>query len=242
MEERIFEILFKEDEITWQSLLYDLVKTEQMDPWDVDISKLTYKYINRIKKLKESDLRVSGKVLLAASILLKIKSTKLMDHLSDFEDFLAGKQEDLDISEEVGEVVDQVSGIYQGMKPLLPRTPQPRARKVSIYELVDALQQALEVKRRRVLEEMPDIKIEIPEKKYDITQVIKEIHQRIGEIFRSQGRLTFSQLVPNDSREAKVFTFIPLLHLSTQRKIDLTQEVHFGEIEIRLLDGKGAQE
>jgi chromatin segregation and condensation protein Rec8/ScpA/Scc1 (kleisin family) len=39
--EKIFEILFNKDEVTWQSLLYELVKTEQMDPWDINVSMLT---------------------------------------------------------------------------------------------------------------------------------------------------------------------------------------------------------
>ena len=30
--ERIFQILYKEDEITWQSLLHELIKKEQMNP------------------------------------------------------------------------------------------------------------------------------------------------------------------------------------------------------------------
>ena len=76
--ERIFEILFDKDELTWQSIIQELIKTEQMDPWDVNISLLTKKYIETIKKLKELDFRVSGKVLLAAAILLKIKSNKLV--------------------------------------------------------------------------------------------------------------------------------------------------------------------
>ena len=49
-----------------------------------------------------------------------------------------------------------------------------------------------------------------------------------------QKRLTFSQLVPSNTKEDKIYTFIPLLHLTTQRKIDLTQQEHFGEIEIML--------
>ncbi len=240
MEERIFDILFKEDEITWQSLLYDLVQQEGMDPFDIDVSIIAHKYIDKIKKLKETDLRLSGKVLLAAAILLKVKSTKLIEGLNDFNDFLAGKEEDVDISDEVQSVLDQVSGTYQGMKPLLPKTPQPRARKVSLHELMDALNQALEVKRRRVLEEIPEVKMEIPERKYDITLVIKEIYGRMKDLFKAEGKLTFSRLLPDGSKEAKVFTFVPLLHLSTQRKLDLLQETHFGEIEIKLIENKGA--
>ena len=39
--ERIFQILYKEDEVTWQSLLHELIKKEQMNPWDVNVSLLT---------------------------------------------------------------------------------------------------------------------------------------------------------------------------------------------------------
>ena len=74
--EKIFEVIYAKDEVTWQRLLYELVKTEQMDLWDINISLLTKKYIDTIKKLKKLDFRVSGKVLLAAAILLKIKSNR----------------------------------------------------------------------------------------------------------------------------------------------------------------------
>ncbi len=73
--ERIFQLLYNQDEVTWQTLLYELVKKEEMNPWDINISMLTKKYIETIKKLKELDFRISGKVLLAAAILLKINQT-----------------------------------------------------------------------------------------------------------------------------------------------------------------------
>ena len=38
-----------------------------------------------------------------------------------------------------------------------------------------------------------------------------------------------------DTKEDKVFTFIPLLHLDHQRKIDLLQKKHLGDIEIKML-------
>src|SRR3990167_7609821 len=75
--ERIFDIIIKQDEVTWQAIILDLVRTEQMDPWDVNVSLLAKKYIEMLKQIKETNLRVSGKVLLAAAIMLKIKSQRL---------------------------------------------------------------------------------------------------------------------------------------------------------------------
>ena len=231
--ERIFQILYKEDEVTWQSLLYELVKKEGMNPWDINISLLTKKYIDTIKKLKELDFRISGKVLLAAAILLKMKSNRLLNEdISEFDRLITEEEElveELDLEEQ--------QQYKPGERPILiPRTPQPRKRKVSIFDLVNALEKALEVKQRRVLNSIPPMDVKIPERKRDITEVIREVYSRIKSFFmiNSQKKLTFTQLVPSQKKEDKIFTFIPLLHLTNQRKVNLEQKEHFGEIEIML--------
>lgn len=232
--ERIFELLFDKDEITWQSILQELVKSEQMDPWNINISSLTKKYIETIRKLKELDFRVSGKVLLAAAILLKIKSNKLVGEDIEYLDRLISEQDE-----------EELLNFEEALEPrpkeeipnnLIPRTPQPRKRKVSIYDLMQALEKALEVKRRRVLKSIPPMNIEIPEKKRDISSVIRDIYGKIKAWFweHKKDRLTFSKLIPSDSKEDKIYTFIPLLHLTNQRKIDIFQQQHFGEIDIIL--------
>lgn len=233
--ERIFNILFsKADEITWQTIIFDLVKTEQMDPWDIDVSILTQKYIDMLRTIKEHDFRVSGKVLLAAAILLKMKSNKLVgEDLSELDRLLIGVEGEM---EELG--FDETANIEKlGEIPtLIPRTPQPRKRKVSIFDLVEALEMALEVKKRRLLNSIPPLNLEAPKKKKDVTQIIREVYGKIKTFFISalSGKLTFSKLLPSESKEDKVHTFIPLLHLAQQNKIELVQEMPFGEIEILL--------
>lgn len=231
--ERIFQILYNSDEVTWQTLLYELVKKEGMNPWDINISKLTKGYIETIKKLKELDFRISGKVLLAAAILLKIKSNRLVNEdLSEFDRLLTESEEDL--IEELD--LEEPRTYDEEKRPLIPRTPQPRKRKVSVFDLVKALEKALEVKKRRVLNSIPPMNVQVPEKKRDVTQVIREVYEKVKSFFsiNKQNRLTFSQLVPSNTKEDKIYTFIPLLHLTTQRKVDLSQREHFGEIEIML--------
>ncbi|MAE43362.1 hypothetical protein CMO93_06305 [Candidatus Woesearchaeota archaeon] len=233
--EKIFEIIYAKDEVTWQRLLYELVKTEQMNPWDIDVSMLTKKYIETIKKFKELDFRVSGKVLLAAAILLKVKSNRLLNEdLSELDRLLTETEEDLSDDLGLEEVVPERG---DGEKvPLIPRTPQPRKRKVSIYDLVDALEKALEVKQRRVLNSIPPLSLKVPKKTRDVTEVIKEVYGKIKSFFynSNKDKVMFSQLVPSKTKEDQVFTFIPLLHLTTQRKINIEQQEHFGEIEIML--------
>jgi len=232
--ERIFNILLsKTDEITWQSIIYELVKSEQMDPWDIDISLLTQKYIEMLRSLKEHDFRISGKVLLAAAILLKMKSNKLVgEDLSELDRLLIGVEEEI---EELGFEETQVEKLTE-IPSLIPRTPQPRKRKVSIYDLVEALERALEVKKRRLLHLIPPLNLEAPKVKRNITEIIREVYVKIKTFFLStiKDKLTFTKLLPSESKEDKVHTFIPLLHLAQQNKIELVQETPFGEIQILL--------
>jgi segregation and condensation protein A len=230
--------LFDKDEVTWQSILYDLVRTEKMDPWDIDVSLLAQRFLDMLKSLKQMDFRISGKIILAAAILLKMKSNRLLgEDLDNFDRLFSGQEEDVGLLDDSGQEVYQES--LDGVK-LIPRTPQARKRKVSIYDLVSALRKAMEVKKRRVMRDLPALDVKIPEKKIDITVMIKGIYGRIKDFFSKdkESKLTFSRLIPSESKEDKVYTFIPLLHLDNQRKIDLKQEVSFGEIEILLMESK----
>lgn len=242
------QLLLEKDDVTWKSILYELVRTEQMNPWDIDVSVLSQKYVATIKDMQQHDFRISGKVLLAAAILLKIKTEHLLEHgMSELDRLLARTQEQSmddnffsEFSQDLFQVAEKVD---EEKPPLIPRTPQPRHRKITIYDLAEALQKALEVKKRKLDRAYPIINITIPKRKFDITQVIRDVYSKIKTYFHHNGQkpLTFTQLLPNEAtREEKAFTFIPLLHLDNQRKIDLMQKEHFGEIGIELVNGKKA--
>jgi chromatin segregation and condensation protein Rec8/ScpA/Scc1 (kleisin family) len=50
--DRIMDILFNENEITWQAIIYELVRTEEMDPWDINISFLLRTFLEEMEKSK----------------------------------------------------------------------------------------------------------------------------------------------------------------------------------------------
>ena len=74
----------------------------------------------------------------------------------------------------------------------------------------------------------------IPERKRDITDMIGTMYGQIMNYFmqRKMNRMQFSQLIPSESKEDKIFTFIPLLHLSNQQKVNIEQEYHLADIDI----------
>ena len=74
MNDKIYNMLIQKDEITWQSILLDLIKSEQMNPWDMNISLLSQRYLETVRKMQDANFLISGKILLACALLLKIKS------------------------------------------------------------------------------------------------------------------------------------------------------------------------
>ena len=51
-QEEIQNILFNDREIGWKEIIFDLIHTEQLDPWDIDISLLAEKFLGKIKELE----------------------------------------------------------------------------------------------------------------------------------------------------------------------------------------------
>jgi len=219
----------KEDDISWQGMLYDLVRQEEMDPWNIDIAKLCDKFVKNVLKLKETNLMVSGKIVYACALLLKIKSKYLLENglkgLDNLFDNINGTNETY---EEDDSEIDNTNKIRakEIQKKLFPRTPQPRERRVSIYDLIDALGKTLEVKNKFMHKIIPKVKrVHIPLKKMDISLLIKDVYRKIRN--NNDEKLNFSQLLPENefaTKKDKIFTFMPLLHLHNLRKIHLIQK------------------
>jgi segregation and condensation protein A len=238
-QQQVLSLLFDQDDLSWKDILLNLVKTEQMDPWDINITQLTQKYIQAVKLMTEHDMRISGKMLLAAALLLRIKSTQLVEKdLAEFDLLLAGEEYNEDElfngSNELGNGRDKSK--YQ----LIPRNPQPRTRKMSIHDLIQALQKAMETKKRILAQQRP-VKYILPKRNIDIMEVIYDLYHKIMYYSGKNNteKLTFTQLLPpRAGKQDKAYTFIPLLHLETMRKIETEQKHPFEEIYITAMAKK----
>lgn len=232
---RIFNLLFVEDELSWKDLIFKLIDEEHMDPWDIDVSILSAKFLEMLQKLKELDFRISGKMVLASAILLKMKSDILIDQdIARFDNMMNNPEENF-----LDERSEPVAYDPSARPAIYPRTPQPRQRKVSVYDLVNALEKALEVesRRKKYVTNPKKIEMKIPEKKYDLGLAMNTVYERVQTHYKGKSHnkvLTFNDLVQSDSKRDKVLTFVPLLHLDTARKIDIEQQDHFDTINVKL--------
>lgn len=240
--ERVMDIVLKQDDLVWKDLIYDLVRQEQMNPWDIDVSLLAQKFLEMINKLKEMDFRISGKIVLASSLLLKIKSDRLLlDDIAGLDNLINGPAEDF-LEEDPFEFEQaELQRFFAQEHKLVPRTPQPRERKVSVHELVEALEQALELdaKRTRVLSRVKEEEVKAPTKSFDLSETMDLLQAKLRKLFtKSKSTILFHNLIAENTKQDKVFTFIPLLHLENQRKVDLAQKEHFGDIQVTLHNRK----
>lgn len=227
----------------WQAIIYDLIHTEQLDPWDIDLVVLTQKYFEKIQELEESDFYISSKVLLAAALLLRIKSEFLLNkHIKTIDDILFGKKDDKKFS------IERIEIDEDDLPELIPKTPLPRLKKVTLQELMVALGKAIDTESRRIKREVAIKRakklshISIPEfKRIDLKSRIREFYARVMTIIKKQAitiekehnKIGFNDLI-GDNKEEKIATFLPMLHLSNTKKFWLEQDGHLEEIYIYL--------
>ena len=233
-QEEIQDLIFSR-EIGWQDIIYDLINTEQLNPWDIDLIVLTEKYFQKIQEMEENDFFVSSKVLLAASFLLRIKSEILLNkYIKSIDEILFGNK---DVTKKPSfermELEDEIPD-------LIPRSPLPRFKKVTLKELLESLNKAIITENRRIKKEivnknaLRESSISLPRRKFSIKDKIIEITRRLEEHFKSQEKykkITFTELAGED-REKRIEHFSPLMHLENQKKIWLDQQGHFEEIHI----------
>lgn len=247
-QEQIHGLLFG-DQLSWQSIILDLINSEQLDPWDIDIVVLTNKYLEKIREFEEANLFVSSKVLFAAALLLRIKSEILLNYyIPSLDEILFGKKEEKRYKQERLELDEEIPELVQ-------RTPLPRHRKVSLQELLSALGKAITTENRRikkvVVAKQQEIEtaISIPKGTINLKDMISHVYSKVKNLFSSERDkpVSFTELLgdKHKAKEERVNHFVPLLHLDTQHKVLLEQEKHLEEIYVWMKethDKKFAQE
>ncbi len=234
-QEQIHDILFNR-EIGWQDIIYDLINTEQLDPWDVNITILTNKYLEKLSEFEEADFLVSSKVLLAASLLLRIKSEILLNkYIRSIDEILFGgkvekkyEMERIELNEEIPE--------------LTSHSPIPRFKRVTLQELMESLNKAITTENRRIKREivnrnaLREVGISLPKRKISIKDKIRQIYKDLLTYFEKDEdakKISFTDFIGTE-KEERIISFGPLLHLENQKKVWLHQDAHFEEIYIWL--------
>jgi segregation and condensation protein A len=218
------------NEPSWEDVIVKIIAEEQIDPWHIDIVKLSDAFSDYLIKLEFEDLRVPARFILIAAILLRMKS-----------DILAAKKHKSILAEGVidkkreSELIEMLSKI----PPLQPPMKRIPMKSVSLNELVGALNKAFAVEERRkerTWKVRKAVNRILPEREVDdITKRIDFLMNQIQDaMIDIENNIEFSRLVSKWERKTIVRTLMPLLHLSQEGKIKINQKELFKEIYVEL--------
>ncbi len=208
---------------TWRDLLIELVEKNKLDPWNIDVIEIVDKYIDTVKKLKGVlDLRIPANIILAAAILLRLKSNFI-------------SLQDYGTTDEASTEVDVLRPEIT-VDPLSFRLRLPPKRKISLTELLAALDEAMKIRETHVNPApKPPPFIPIKFDNFDIEAETQKLHSLIKSNVDKSNMITFSQLSALPSvNDVLLELFIPMLFLAHKNKVAIIQEKFFAEIIIAL--------
>ena len=227
-------------------LLLYLVKKEEVDIYEVNLTKIATQFIEYVEVMKELDLDIAGEFLVMAATLMYIKSRELLPKNQRAE---VGEEEDeedprwelirqlveykkfKDAAAKLQErelLQEQIYARVPGRPDFAADGTMDRQNvrpEVSIFDLVNAVSSIL--KRYGQREEARDL--------YEDKWTVSEKIEFVAQLARERGRVRFSELFENAaSRIEVVVTFLALLELIRLKQLRIEQTEAFAEIEISL--------
>jgi segregation and condensation protein A len=234
-----YKVKFEVFEGPLDLLLY-LIKKEEVDIYEVNLTKLATQFIEYIEMMREFDLEIAGEFLVMASTLMYIKSRELLplDQRVEGEEQEEGEDPRWELIRQLvaykkfKDAAAQLHVLEARQEGIFPRVPgkfefesdKPAPRPdVSIFDLLNAVNGVL--KRFGTREGLRDI--------FEDKWTVSEKIEQLVAIIRQRGRVMFSALFADTtSRSEVVCTFLALLELIRLRQLVCTQPAPFGEIQI----------
>ncbi|HUU75980.1 MAG TPA: ScpA family protein [Methanoregulaceae archaeon] len=223
-------------------ILVHLAEKGEIDPWNIDIVEVTDRFLAELDRRKELDLRISGRTLFYAALLLRMKSEYL--GILDMEDE-AGFEEDMEGLDEFG--LPGVFGEGGSLGPIeqleheirrrLERK-HLRKRPVTLFELILELKDAEKEQRRKQRFRSPIGDL------IDIDDVVNIAHEEgyreaaISVMGQCEERLSEEEVMTLHELaellgKSIAEVYIPLLFLMFEGKLAIWQDEFFGEIFVQ---------
>ncbi|HMA05237.1 MAG TPA: segregation/condensation protein A [Methanomicrobiales archaeon] len=224
-------------------ILVGLAERGEIDPWNIDILEVTDRFLNELDRLRQLDLRVSGRTLFYAATLLRLKSEFLVEPDATGEEDEFGPEEEPPEGFDIHEWLGPIERLEREIRRRIERK-NLRTRPVTLYELIRMLRTAEreEHRRRRTRTVTPEF---IPETA-DVVSVAHDegyqetagdVWKRWVELAASREEIRLGELCQTlDRKIADVY--IPLLFLNLDGKVEISQETFFEEVFIRRVPEK----
>jgi segregation and condensation protein A len=236
-------------------ILVDMAKEGDLDPWDINLEKVTSKYLSAINQNPTDCLKEAGRAIFYASVLLRMKSDILA--MQSSEALNIGIHRELDdnylLEEELAN--NQIKQItFNDLEAAIRRKyiqKAKRFRKLTLKDLIQALQDAKEEEENRIyrkqqrLFDLDNYSIVAPEVGDDIMELthaenLEAAIERLGIILPEHivdgDRLEFESIVKMLGCWSNAF--LAILFLAHEHQIEFKQENFYGELWIHEPESK----
>ncbi len=239
----------QEAEVDGIEILVNLAKQGKIDPWNVDIVEVTDKYLMHLFQSKAQNLRLTGRTLLFAAILLKLKSNVLEGlNILDFEpqqeeNFNYDDDNQLDYTEEeyiptnnvisIDEVLQRRTSVRLNHNRVV--TLRDLIRQLEFYEMLDkkqSLKNAHERAKRRVQNYArlsPEDIINLAHDEY-IENGVQRLKANLSEILNRQEKIELNELTLLGMD--RISAYISLLFLTVEGDYDLEQDEFYSDLYV----------
>ena len=220
-------------------LLLDLIKKQEMNIHDIQISKITSQYLDYLHQLEKQNIDVSAEFIYMAATLIYIKSKMLLPP----DPFAAEEGQPEDPREElVQRLIEHEK--YKNAAQLLYQKQQIEENVwskpdkslyndestdgdlvVSLVDLVRIFQQVLERKKEVT-------RIELQHETFTVAQMIAQLRSQIlSSDTSSVSLIRFFEACP--SRHAMIVAFLAVLEMVKLQAVALVQEKQFADILVK---------
>lgn len=232
-------------------ILVSLAKTGKIDPWNIDIVDITDKYLAQLFQMKSQNLRLTGRTLLFAAILLKLKSNVLenidinefegVNEEAEFNEFELNDDFEADYSQDyntnnvisIDEVLQRRTSVRLNRNRVV--TLKDLIRQLEFYEMIDkkqSLKNAHERAKRRVRSYAnlsPDDIVNLAHDEY-IENGVQRLKENLEQIFRKEKKIELNELTLLGMD--KIAAYISLLFLSAESDYELVQDEFYSDLYV----------
>lgn len=208
---------------TWKDILLDLIASNKVDPWNIDLIDLSDAFIAKVREMERMDFTIQANVILAASILLKYKSDylKFLSYQAELNEFPV---------EEANEPVEDIPQLT-----LSARIP-PR-RQITAEELIQEMEKIIKyenVERVRIPRGAIVDTVDLELNGHDVEKDMIDVLEKIRHNTDPEGWSLFSKITKGYDVRAKVYTLLCILYLVQNESIDIRQDKMFGDVFIHI--------
>lgn len=235
------------DQVDGIEILVGMAKSGKIDPWNVDIVDVTDKYLAHLFQMKAQNLRLTGRTLLFAAILLRLKSNVLEGIDANQIEGIEEPQEDFEFSDDPWDDEEINTNNVISLDEVLQRRTSVRlnrSRMVNLKDLIKQLQFYEELDRKQSLKNAherakrrvrsyarltPDDIVNLAHDEY-IEKSVEVLHENLKRIFETQEKVELNTLTLLGLD--KISAYIALLFLTAEPEsdVDLYQEEFYGEL------------